>query len=83
MKKLISILSTVILLASCTEQSISVQPKAVAEKTAQKPNILLLVADDTAFGDIGAYGSEVHTPNMNKIADAGIRFTNFHVSPVC
>lgn len=55
---------------------------SAAEKS-KKPNILLLVADDTAFGDIGAFGSEVHTPNLNKIADAGVRFTNFHVSPVC
>jgi len=49
----------------------------------QQPDILLLIADDTAFGDIGAFGSEVKTPNMNDIAEAGIRFTNFHVSPVC
>jgi arylsulfatase len=83
MKKIISILSTVILLTSCAEKSESVQANTAVEADAKKPNILLLVADDTAFGDIGAYGSEVHTPNMNKIADAGIRFTNFHVSPVC
>jgi arylsulfatase len=83
MKKIISIISTVILLASCAEQATSVQPSKMVDAETKKPNILLLVADDTAFGDIGAYGSEVHTPNMNKIADAGIRFTNFHVSPVC
>jgi arylsulfatase A-like enzyme len=83
MKKIISIISTVILLASCAEQPTSVQPSKMVDAETKKPNILLLVADDTAFGDIGAYGSEVHTPNMNKIADAGIRFTNFHVSPVC
>ena len=83
MKKIITILSTVILLTSCAEQSASIQSKAVTETATKKTNILLLVADDTAFGDIGAYGSEVHTPNMNKIADAGISFTNFHVSPVC
>ena len=83
MKKIISILSTVILLASCAEKSESVQANVAAQVGAKKPNILLLVADDTAFGDIGAYGSEVHTPNMNDIAKAGVRFTNFHVSPVC
>ena len=60
-----------------TEQG---EPQSAAQK---RPNILLLVADDTAFGDIGAFGSEVKTPNMNSIGDAGIRFTNFHVSPVC
>ena len=48
-----------------------------------KPNILLLVGDDIAFGDLGAYGSEIPTPNMNRLANAGVRFTNFHASPVC
>ncbi len=83
MKKILGVLSVVILLASCAEQPEDNQLTTVAETPTIKPNILLLVADDTAFGDIGAYGSEVHTPNMNKIADAGIRFTNYHVSPVC
>ncbi len=83
MIKLIGVLSAVILLASCAVQPEAAQSTTVAKTPAQKPNILLLVADDTAFGDIGAYGSEVHTPNMNKIANAGIRFTNYHVSPVC
>lgn len=87
MKKLITIISMLVIIAGCTEQKMAT-PEVLKEPTPQdsaqkKPNILLLVADDTAFGDIGAYGSEVHTPNMNKIANAGIRFTNFHVSPVC
>lgn len=58
------------------------QPKT-NEKQNQKPNILLLVGDDIAFGDLGAFGSEIPTPNMNRLADAGVRFTNFHASPVC
>ena len=83
MKKIIGTLFTVIFLVSCTGQPENIQSNTEEQTTTKKPNILLLVADDTAFGDIGAYGSEVHTPNMNEIANAGIRFTNFHVSPVC
>jgi arylsulfatase A-like enzyme len=82
MKRLLVLISMLGMLASCAEQQ-SVTSTEKEKNTTKKPNILLLVADDTAFGDIGAYGSEVHTPNMNKIANAGIRFTNFHVSPVC
>jgi len=82
MKKLLVLISVLGMLASCAKQESS-SDITKDESPAKKPNILLLVADDTAFGDIGAYGSEVHTPNMNKIANAGIRFTNFHVSPVC
>ena len=67
------------ILAGCGE----VTNEVTSADENRKPNILLLVADDTAFGDVGAYGSEVHTPNLNKISDVGISFTNFHVSPVC
>ena len=48
-----------------------------------KPNILLLVGDDIAFGDLGTFGSEIPTPNIDRLANAGVRFTNFHASPVC
>lgn len=48
-----------------------------------KPNILLLVGDDIAFGDLGIYGSEIETPNFDRLANAGVRFSNFHASPVC
>jgi arylsulfatase len=82
MKKLLVLISLLGMLASCAENKTD-DSSAKEQSSPKKPNILLLVADDTAFGDIGAYGSEVHTPNMNKIANAGIRFTNFHVSPVC
>ena len=49
----------------------------------KKPNILLLIGDDIAFGDLGVYGSEIKTPNFSRLADAGVRFSNFHASPVC
>jgi arylsulfatase len=59
-------------------------PKEEASESEEsRPNILLLVGDDIAFGDLGVYGSEIETPNFNRIAQAGVRFSNFHASPVC
>jgi arylsulfatase A-like enzyme len=58
---------------------------AEAEPTLQnRPNILLIVADDLGFSDLGSYGGEIETPNLNKLAeDGGTKFTNFHVAPTC
>jgi arylsulfatase A-like enzyme len=83
MNKTLCLAFTAILITGCSESSDTNKSTDEAANKAQKPNILLLVGDDTAFGDIGAFGSEVRTPNMNKLAEAGVRFTNFHASPVC
>ncbi len=47
-------------------------------KADQRPNILLILADDLGWSDIGCYGSEVSTPNIDALAATGIRFTQFH-----
>ena len=47
------------------------------------PNILLIVADDLGYTDLGAYGGEIETPNLDALALQGIRFTNFHTSASC
>ena len=49
----------------------------------ERPNIVLIVADDIGFSDIGAFGSEIRTPNLNALANEGVRLTNFHAAPVC
>ena len=49
----------------------------------QKPNILLLVADDMGLSDIGPFGSEIQTPALNKLAEQSILMSNFHVLPTC
>lgn len=48
-----------------------------------KPNILLICADDLGYSDIGCYGSEVHTPHLDSLANSGIRFTQFHNTSKC
>ena len=48
-----------------------------------RPNFLVIVADDLGFSDIGAFGSEIETPNLDRLAHAGIRLTDFHSAPAC
>jgi arylsulfatase A-like enzyme len=49
----------------------------------ERPNIVLVVADDVGFSDLGAFGSEIRTPNLDRLASEGIRLTNFHAAPTC
>ena len=48
-----------------------------------KPNIVVLLVDDAGFMDLGGYGGEANTPNINRLADRGVRFSNYHTSPLC
>ncbi len=52
-------------------------------ESAPLPNILLIVADDLGYSDLGCYGGEIDTPNIDRLAAEGIRFTEFHVNPMC
>ncbi len=49
----------------------------------KRPNIVLIVADDLGFGDIGCYGGDIETPNIDNLASNGIRFSSFHTAPMC
>ena len=49
----------------------------------ERPNIVLIVADDVGFSDIGAYGSEIHMPNIDALAREGVQLTNYHAAPTC
>jgi arylsulfatase len=48
-----------------------------------KPNIILIMADDLGFSDLGCYGSEIHTPNLDRLAKNGLRFTQFYNNAKC
>lgn len=49
----------------------------------QRPNIVLIMADDLGFSDIGCYGSEIHTPNLDRLAAHGLRFSQFYNCAKC
>ena len=51
--------------------------------SAEKPNIIYIMSDDMGFSDIGCYGSEIDTPNLNSLADHGVRFTQFYNTARC
>jgi len=48
-----------------------------------RPNIVVIVADDLGYSDIGSFGSEIPTPNLDALAREGMRFSSFHVSGEC
>jgi len=77
MNKFISIFSCVAFLIFFS----GTKPKSPAPVKA--PNILLIMADDMGFADIGCYGSEVATPNLDKLAAGGIRFRQFYNNARC
>ena len=54
-----------------------------AQNTPSKPNILLILADDLGYSDLGCYGSEIKTPNLDSLAKNGLRFTNFYNTARC
>jgi arylsulfatase len=47
------------------------------------PNIIFMLFDDTGFGHFGCYGSPIETPNIDRLANGGIRYTNFHTTAIC
>lgn len=54
-----------------------------AAQAEQRPNVLLIVADDLGYTDIGRFGSEIETPHIDGLADRGTVLTRFYVSPIC
>ena len=47
------------------------------------PNVVVILLDDTGFSQLGCYGSSIETNNIDALADGGLQFTNFHVTPLC
>ena len=52
-------------------------------KADDRPNVILILVDDMGFSDIGAYGGEIDTPNINALAEGGVRFSHFYNSSRC
>lgn len=70
----------VLLLSLC---AVAGNVASAADKSASRPNIVVLLADDWGFSDIGAFGSEIKTPNLDSLARHGMKFSNFHVTASC
>ena len=62
---------------------VKIKQNQEAKTLNKKPNIILILGDDIGYSDIGAYGSEIKTPNLDKLASEGIRFSNFYNMSKC
>lgn len=58
-------------------------PELIEMAAPKRPNFLVIVADDLGFSDISPFGGEINTPNIAKLAQNGIRFTDFHAAAAC
>ena len=67
-------------LSGCAMAASGAQNAPIATKA---PNIVLLVGDDWGFSDVGAFGSEIRTPNIDALARSGMKFSNFHAAATC
>lgn len=63
--------------------SCSSRERRSEDDTLIRPNILLIVVDDLGFTDLGCYGGEIPTPNIDALAKNGLLFNRFHVAPLC
>lgn len=71
----------VLLVTACSDDR-GMTENPIADNN-ERPNILLIVVDDMGFSDLGSFGSEIDTPNLDKLAMAGIRLTNFQAGSTC
>ena len=49
-----------------------------SDKEVKPPNVMVILADDLGFSDLGCYGGEIETPNLDQLASNGLRFTQFY-----
>ncbi|MEZ5743486.1 MAG: arylsulfatase [Sphingomonadaceae bacterium] len=54
-----------------------------AQQQEQKPNVLVWMLDDVGFAQLGPFGGLIETPNIDRVAAMGLRYTNYHTAPVC
>lgn len=82
-KRLAGFLSTSkwILLLACLSKPATDCP--AAQSNSSPPNIILILADDLGFSDLGCFGSEIPTPNLDRMAAGGLRMTQFYTTPRC
>ena len=81
--RITAVTATLTLLAACTGDQEPPAQRPTGASVDERPNILLIMADDLGYTDIGAFGSEIRTPNIDALAQAGIAMTNFYAAPTC
>ena len=78
MKKKLLFIAMLVLLLTSQQSLVSPVPKQAETAPSQSPNIILIFMDDMGYGDLSCNGAlDIQTPNLDKLASEGIRFTNF------
>lgn len=81
---LVTLLLLSVLAAACGREESSESPAAGIETGPRpRPNIVYILADDLGYADLGAFGSEIPTPNLDRLASEGMILTDFHTSLAC
>lgn len=81
LRKILKILFVFLLLSSCNNKS-SKEKAMTKENTS--PNIIFILTDDQGYGDLSSFGSKIiETPNIDQLAEEGVKFTDFYVHPIC
>jgi arylsulfatase len=70
------------MLITAIATSIMGEVQPVSERPT-RPNIVVILADDLGFSDLGCYGGEIKTPNLDRLAAGGLRFTQFYNTARC
>ncbi|WP_166829405.1 arylsulfatase [Thalassoroseus pseudoceratinae] len=74
---------SLVLLTTGAILSVLVIERSEAAESSRKPNIVLIMADDLGFADLGCYGSEIQTPNLDRLAANGLRLSQFYNTAKC
>ena len=80
---MISVLRNVVLIVLGFAPAAPVEAQQQQASQPQRPTIVVILADDLGYSDLGCYGSEIQTPNLDKLAQQGVRFTEFYNSARC
>ncbi len=57
--------------------------ESTQSRLSRQPNIVMIVLDDVGYSQLGCYGGDIDTPNLDSLAADGLRYANFHVTPLC
>lgn len=89
MRRVTAVAATLAIITGCsstnetTEVQTTVGRDEVAHEEIDPKNVVYITLDDSGFSDLGCFGSEIETPNLDALAEEGLRYSNFHVNPTC
>src|SRR6266540_6976797 len=64
-------------------RAIAMMNRQASNDESGRPNVVLILPEDLGFCELGCYGSEIATPNIDRLAKGGLRYNSFHATPLC